>query len=460
MPVCTRYLVATILFLGGIHPARADPGQPDPAFGIGGSATAAFDLGGANEDLGQLLAVDALGRPLLIGTVSAPITGTCLGIARFTAAGKPDAGYGIGGVACHDVLPAGFRLFPTDAAMLPDGRLVLAGVDDGSGHPALCAFTATGAADSAGFGEPATPGCMRIDSVDVMSALPVGAPDMLGFVAVAVANDRIHLAIQVNHAAPSRIRVRTARTTLAGVRLPFGQDDTRPVLPPGDTTPSLWLSDLALDAKGRLLLTGAIATKIDYSNDIYVARLHATSGALDPSFGDDGPQTFGLDAGGSRNDVPTVLALLPRGRLLVAGAAETAHGMRPFAAMLDDNGVAVAGFHGGTPALYDPCVFYFGTCRIFVTGAAALANNRLLLSGYAVQDATQRMFTLRTAANGQPDPGYGSVLPGQTGVAFVANALPQRARSLHMQGGAPLLGGWRNTQGAGARDFLVTRLQP
>ncbi|MBB5209568.1 hypothetical protein HNQ52_003140 [Chiayiivirga flava] len=29
-----------------------------------------------------------------------------------------------------------------------------------------------------------------------------------------------------------------------------------------------------------------------------------------------------------------------------------------------------------------------------------------------------------------------------------------------MQGDRPVLGGWRDTQGAGARDFLVTRLQP
>lgn len=461
MRTFARRLIALVLLPCVFGAARGAPGQPDPGFGVGGSAVAAFDLQAPNEDLGQILAVDKVGRVFLVGTASAPPDDTCLGIARFDADGTPDAGFGIGGLQCHDVLPAGFELFPTDAVALADGRLLVAGVDETSGRPAVCGFTVTGEPDFVGFGEPHTPGCLRYDSVSVAASLPIGAPDALAFVAIAVSGNRVHLAIQASHEAPSRIRVRLARSTLAGVRVPFAlQQDTVAVLPPDNATPSLWLSDLVVDAKGRLLLTGAVTTPGDFDNDAYVARLDANSGALDPSFGDGGLRRIGVDAGSSGNDVPSTLVTLPSGRMLVAGAADTATGLRPFATVLDEHGKPVTGFNGGKPAVYDPCVFFFGECRVLVTGAGVLPNDRALLAGYALQGTMQRIFTLRIGGDGTPDASYGNALPGQTGFVFLSNAPVQRARSLRMVGKTPLLGGWRTAPAPGARDFFVTRLQP
>lgn len=437
--------------------ARAG-GDPDPGFGVGGMASTALDLGGFKDDLGQLLTADALGRLYMVGMSDLDDSDDCLGITRWSAAGVQDTGYGVGGIQCHDVLPAGFELFPTDATVLPDGGLLVAGVDETSGHPAVCAFTDDGEADVDGFGADTTPGCLRIDTVAIVSTLSNGSADILPFVQLALVNDRVHLAMQAWQG--DRVRVRLSRTTFDGALVPYDQHASVPLFADTDTTPAYWLSDMIADGHGRLLLTGAYATPVDYHSDIYVARVHADTGARDDSFADGGVRRIGIDHDGSDDDVPAAIALLPRGRILVAGAAGTTSGLRPAAVVLTAHGDLAANFHGGTPAVYDPCVFHFGPCRVMVTGASALSNNRLLLSGYSIRNDQHHAFTLRLSASGVSDPGYGSGFPGQFGFAFVGTSGALRARVLHMQADAPVIGGWMDGGGPSARNFFVARLQP
>jgi len=95
-----------------------------------------------------------------------------------------------------------------------------------------------------------------------------------------------------------------------------------------------------------------------------------------------------------------------------------------------------------------------------VMGAGVTSQQRLLLAGYAIHDGLSRIFTLRLNSNGMPDAAYGDNFPGQMGYVAVKAALPQRGRSLLMQGDKPVFGGWEDTVGPGGRDFLVIRLNP
>ncbi|MCL4699367.1 MAG: hypothetical protein KJ023_20310, partial [Burkholderiaceae bacterium] len=95
-------------------------GQPDTTFGSAGVATLATPLAG------WAVAVQADGTVWAAGGItSADGSHTDYGLARFTAAGQPDAGFGTGGLLGIDF----FGSFDTPATLVvqPDGKVVLAG---------------------------------------------------------------------------------------------------------------------------------------------------------------------------------------------------------------------------------------------------------------------------------------------------------------------------------------------
>lgn len=128
---------------------------PVDAF-AGGARTLDFGLGNA-EEKAQVVAVDAVGRTVVLGTVDEGTPQVRLGLARFLADGTLDPGFGAGGLVVLDV-PGLYEI--SGLAIDHQGRIVYAGTfDTGSALRGADMFvgrlTASGAID-AGFGIPST----------------------------------------------------------------------------------------------------------------------------------------------------------------------------------------------------------------------------------------------------------------------------------------------------------------
>lgn len=125
---------------------RAADGRLDPRFGAGG--TLAFTLGADNE-APAVLRADAAGRVWVAGSSEAGPDGARAVVLRFSADGRPDAGFGPGGRS--SVAPGGLEARASELLPLDDGAALVAGtVIDGQGHEraALWRLRADGALDA------------------------------------------------------------------------------------------------------------------------------------------------------------------------------------------------------------------------------------------------------------------------------------------------------------------------
>ena len=109
-------------------------GDLDTTFGGDGRVTAAFDLGGGGTDFGQAVAIDSLGRAVAVGLVQRGTTDYDFGIARFNPDGSPDPNFGVRGKAVVS-FDRGGGLFDSahDVAIDSLGRIVVVGQVEFSG---------------------------------------------------------------------------------------------------------------------------------------------------------------------------------------------------------------------------------------------------------------------------------------------------------------------------------------
>ncbi len=126
-------------------------GTPDPAFGVHGVVITDFGVG--NDSTGDVV-IAADGRILLAGTSQTGPTSTRPAVVRLLPDGALDPEFGTGGRATLDVgVAPGFQVGRA-VALLPDGRLAIAGtvddVDSEVARPFVGMLTAAGAPD-AGF---------------------------------------------------------------------------------------------------------------------------------------------------------------------------------------------------------------------------------------------------------------------------------------------------------------------
>ena len=97
-------------------------GAPDPTFGSGGKATISF----FSHDEGTGSAIQADGKIVVVGGAGTDSVLTSdFGVARLTANGQPDAGFGNGGKTTTDFLSA--LDYANDVVVQADGKIVVAG---------------------------------------------------------------------------------------------------------------------------------------------------------------------------------------------------------------------------------------------------------------------------------------------------------------------------------------------
>jgi uncharacterized delta-60 repeat protein len=233
------------------------------------------------------------------------------GVARYLANGNLDTTFGTSGYFRKEFdSTSGFRGAAHDLAVLPDGKILVAGNRNSSTIGfTLARLTADGQPDAT-FG---TGGFIGVGADPAAAALETG-------LAMAVQPDgKIVLVGALGYNPPHAIGVvrlnpdGTPDTTFSG--------DGRLVLPAalfGSYT-ALTVAEVALQPDGKIVLAGTAGTNEDA--DMAAARLNA-DGTLDATFSEDGVATidyFGLDDGA--NDV----AVAADGSIVLAGRAALAN---------------------------------------------------------------------------------------------------------------------------------------
>ena len=170
-------------------------------------------------------------------------------------------------------------------------------------------------------------------------------------------------------------------------------------------------SDLALDAEGRILLSGTMSSQ---SSGNRLAALRVTdAGVPDPSFDGDGISSIDFGEPGAAETI----AIDPQGRVVVAGNATVAGSQEFAVARLDAGGQPDPSLDGDGRAALD-----FGT-QPGVNVAADVAVDalgRLVLVGGAGYGSEGLALVGRLLPNGSPDPsldGDGRLTLGLSGPA-------------------------------------------
>ncbi len=352
-------------------------GAPDTTFGSGGrTLTNLFTL---SWDV-RAVTTTPEGKVVIAGSLGDPFDSDFAAL-RLAANGARD-GFGLGGVRS-----VGFGRGDDRAnAMLPrpDGALILGGRSNvlGTSSFALARLITDGNLDT-NFGTGGrTTHTMGLGSAEIhaLAAAPGGKIIAAGQALVASGNSDFALARYLANG------VLDATFGTGGIVItPFG--------PEPDIAQAV-----AVQLDGKIVVAGY--TRSSGVFDFAVARYDA-SGTLDSTFGADGKVTIAV---GASNDLGHALALLPDGKILVAGEVFNSGTNSDMAVVrLNANGAIDTTF--GTAGI---AIVNFASGADAAWAMAVQPNDKIVLAGTAF-DGVGRGFALaRLNADGSTDTGFGS----------------------------------------------------
>lgn len=377
--------------------AIAQDGQYDPRFGNYLPGRTLHQALPDNSQEAWTMAVMPDGRLVLAGSYMA---------IRLGASGLPDPAFGNGSFGVEGVFAvqpfgpqAGF-LSPSTILRQADGKLLFAGSAEGTDFRirfAVCRTSADGALDTS-YGDDGCASYVVEQGHDAHVAAAALDPD--GRVVLAghgyfTFGDRIVV-----------VRLRADGTLDTG----YGTNGRTVILrfdelAGGETYQQPY--GLAIDAQGRAIVVGD--TGPANVHDFAIARLGA-DGFLDPAFGDGGVRVVDF-AGQQQTDLGYAVAVQRSGRILVAGYAAFA-GTDPGMAVLaltDEGDVDVEFGNLTGRTIVWPVA---NSAYSFATGLAVQNDGRIVLGGYAENPADggaagQDMTVVRLHADGTgPDTSF------------------------------------------------------
>lgn len=345
-------------------------GALEPGFGANGIAITKL---GASDDHARAIALQPTGKIVVAGTADGTAERRA-GLVRLNPDGSLDPGFGVGG---RLVVGDAEYTSTTAVAQQSDGKLVVAGYTRDAAsqfHLALWRYDADGAIDAT-FG---TAGVV-VTTVGTYAAAGtiVLQPDGKMVVAGTVESgaNRDFLIARYNH--DGTLDTTFSADGIVTTAIGTGHDYTTAV---------------ALQEDGKIVVAGFTAA--GGANDIALARYHP-DGSLDASFDGDGKLTTAIGTG---DDRAYALALLPDGRILVAGWA-AAGGSEDFALVrYNPNGSLDTTFDGDgkvTTAI--------GTSNDHAYALVLQTDGKVILGGEALEANVNRFALARYHADGSLD---------------------------------------------------------
>ena len=426
---------------------RAQDGYFDPSFGTGGARPVAIE--GYFDNL-RAARVQADGRFVLAGTCNRRTVGGAkvpyFCFARLLRDGSFDTTFGPSGagylLSDQLVLPALASPYVTALALLPDGRIALAGGANLQSFVLVLAANGT----SASLLYPVfNDAALESQTIRALAVRPDGKLIVAGSATHSASAFADFAVMRYNADLTPDATFGNGGVAFAGFAL-------------GATARHAVASAVALQRDGRIVLAGdVVASATD--RDFALARLLA-DGAVDTSFNGSGRTTFSVADDDSTGDV----AIDRRGSIVVAGSAS------PFAAtgwgydfivnrVLGD-GTQDPSFGGG--AAVDVFVDFGGDRDDVLNDLALQGDGRILLAGRSSYSDTLKVFSLaRLQADGSADPGFG--IDGLSAGTFEPSnpdADWAEAVSLSLDGGIHVFGnGRRHLATESLQTFGVARLQ-
>ncbi|MCU0070364.1 hypothetical protein N8H71_02110 [Pseudomonas koreensis] len=372
-------------------PALANnPGQLDKTFSSNGVAQVYF--AGSTSSLTQSVALDAQGRILVAAKVGTA-QGSRFGLARLLEDGSADLGFGFQGSVIGR-FATGFEATGSKVQVLPDGRILLAGLHYESEHrtlPALALFDAQGRPDP-DFGDNGRqivdlPGDLSMGTRDAW--LPPGVPGAEAC-DVAVQPDG-HILLIANH----HFELADHVGMLIRLRPDGGLDPSfngRGFVMVRHLLLNTWLSGLLLQRDGRVVVAGSI----DFPQEGLLAR-YLPDGRLDERFAVDGFLAFKVQGHS---------ALVNQ----VIGSAEHLH---CFGSSRDPIQCMVQSVHGnGRPDLHcnggQPHLLEIGPSGCQWSAAQLMPDGRITAVGATIGGVEADFIVARYLANGSLDRSFGS----------------------------------------------------
>jgi len=372
-------------------PALANnAGQLDKSFANNGVAQVYFS--GSTSSLTQHVALDPQGRILIAAKVGTP-QGSRFGLARLLDDGSADLGFGFQGSVIGQ-FASGFEATGSKVQVLPDGRILLAGLHYESEHrtlPALALFDAEGrpAAEFGNNGRKIVrlPGDLSMGTRDTW--LPPGVPgaEACDF---AVQDDGHILLIANHHCSLADHVGMLIRVT------PDGNLDAtfngRGFVMVRHLLLNTWLGSLLLQEDGLIVVAGAI----DFPQEGLLAR-YLPDGQLDERFALDGFLAF--KAQGHSALVNQVIE--SANHLHCFGSSRDP--IRCMALSVHGNGRADLHCNNGQPTLLD-----IGPSGCQWSAAQRMPDGRLIAAGATIGGVEADFIVARYLADGRLDHSFGA----------------------------------------------------
>ena len=299
-------VLSTMVSLLAFSIALAAPGDLDTSFSGDGKVTT--DISGGREDVVNEIALQADGKIVVVGWRNGPVSND-FAVVRYNPNGSLDTTFSGDGKLLTDF---GAIEYAEDVAIQSDGKIVVGGLrcldgtfPDVNCDVAVARYATNGALDTTFSGD----GKVLTDFGNTSNGFwgglkiqPDGKIVMSGWVWNGVHSDFAVYRYNTNG---------TLDTTFSGdgrTKFNFGSG------------PVDWANDLAIQANGRILVSGFSCDNLSFENcDFTVARLNA-NGVLDTTFSVDGRQTINLGA----NDFSDSIAVQSNGRIVLSGGKNPA----------------------------------------------------------------------------------------------------------------------------------------
>jgi uncharacterized delta-60 repeat protein len=314
-------LLAIVVSMLAFTIALAAPGDLDTTFSEDGKVTT--DIGGGREDSIREIALQANGKIVVVGWRNDPVRANDFAVARYNPNGSLDTTFSGDGKLLTNF---GAVDSAEDVAIQPDGKIVVGGMrclegifPDLQCDVAIARYNANGALDTTFSGDGKVITDFGGGSNGFWGGLAIqtdGKIVMSGWIWNGTQSDFVVYRYNPNGALDPTF----SRDGRARVNFGAGSVD--------------WANDLALQANGKILVSGFACDNISFENcDFAVARLN-TNGVLDTTFSIDGKQLINFGA----NDFSDSIAVQVDSRIILSGSKNSVSSDSFALARLNSNG--------------------------------------------------------------------------------------------------------------------------
>jgi uncharacterized delta-60 repeat protein len=370
--------------------ARKNAGALDTTFAANGKTQVYF--ADSLFSLANDVAIDAQGR-LLVAAKVGMADGTRFGLARLLADGCADLTFGKQGSVIGQFEP-GFEAMGTKVLILPDGNILLAGLQYENAHrtlPALALLDQDGRLVQ-GFGDNGRrvvrlPGDLSLGMRDIR--LPLGVPGAEACDVAIQQDGRILILANHHYELADHVGMLIRLDVEGSLDCSFND---RGFVMVRHLLMNTWLSSLTVQRDGRILVGGSI----NFPEEGLLARYHP-DGRLDDRFAVDGFMTFKAQGHGAR--VSRVVQQ-NEGEILCFGSSREP--MHCLTFKMHSNGRPDSHCNGGHPQRRE--IGYSG-CQW--TAAQLQPDGSVLTAGATIGGVEADFILGRYLANGLPDRRFG-----------------------------------------------------